>query len=150
MVFVSRNFFWLCKNLCSFKNFLDQGKHFYGKLLWKFLWSSKFFSWKISMTVENFIVCGKFIWSSKIFLYKISTTLERFLGCGKVPYLWNSSLTVEKSLHYGKVLSLWKTYFLDCRKIICLIILNANANVETTKTLNLEQKLSSFAFFCGT
>ena len=49
------------------------------------------------------------------------------------------SLTVEKFLDCGKIA------FLTAEKIV----LKANANVETIKTyiLNLEQKLSSLAFF---
>ena len=50
--------------------------------------------------------------------------VENFLNCGKLP-------------------------FLAAEKIIGLIILKTNTNAETIKTyiFNLEQKLSSLAFF---
>ena len=52
-------------------------------------------------------------------------------------------MTVEKFIGSGKVTSL------AAEKIIGLIILKANTNIEIIKTyiLNLEQKLSSVAFF---
>ena len=58
-------------------------------------------------------------------------------------------MTIEKFLDCRKVSWLCKLTFLTAEKIIDLIILKTNANVETIKTdiLNLEQKLSSFAFF---
>ena len=54
-------------------------------------------------------------------------------------------MTVEKFLDCRK-----RTFFTS-EKIIGLIILKAKANTETIMTyiLNLEQKLSSFAFFFG-
>ena len=55
---------------------------------------------------------------------KISLIVENFLDCGKLT-------------------------FLTAEKVIGVIILKTNANVETIKTyiLNIEQKLSSVAFF---
>ena len=70
-------------------------------------------------------------------------TVEKFIDCGKVLWLWKIYMTL------GKFLDCRKHTFFTSEKIIGLIILKANANTETIMTyiLNLEQKLSSFAFF---
>ena len=104
----------------------------------EFPWSNKKFLWKISLAVEKFLDCVKIPWPSKI-----SFTVENFLDYGKIPWLWKNSLTVEKFFDYGKL-----TFF-TVKKIIGLIILKTNANVEIINRyiLNLEQKLSSLAFF---
>ena len=69
--------------------------------------------------------------------------MEKLLDCGKVSCLWKSSLTVKKCLDQGKIT------FMTAEKIVNLIILKANARVETMKTyiLSLEQKLSLLTFF---
>ena len=96
------------------------------------------FHWKFLWLPENSDDCGKVIW-----LWKISMTVEKFFDQGKFPWLWTSSLIKENFLDSRKFT------FLTAEKIIGLIILKANASVETIKTylLSLEQKLSSIAFF---
>ena len=143
----------------------------------KFPWSRKHFLWKTSFLVENFLDCRRFSWLWKSSLIKkqfldhrkvpwlwktsliheISLTVENFLDCEKLPKIF---LTVEsylikenflecrKFLWSRKNLCLLKN-FLTAEKIIGLIILKTNADVEAIKIffLSLEQKLKSLAFF---
>ena len=52
--------------------------------------------------------------------------MEKFPDSRKVTWLWITSLTVEKLLDCEKLT------FLAAEKIICLIILKVNANIETS------------------
>ena len=102
---------FLCKKIYLYKTSLTRKKKF-----WKTFFVENFFDqvnflWKISLTVENFIICRKLAW-----LWKLSMTVEKLLHCGKVLWLWKSSMTVEKFLDCGKVSWLWKTHFFDRRK----------------------------------
>ena len=139
------------------KNLLDQG----GKNWENFVES---FFYQVNFFVENFLGSGKFPWHKKFLDHGKVMTVEKFFDCEKIPWLWKSLLIVEKSLDCGKFPRLWKSWlivekFLDCGKltfltagkIICLIILETNADAEIIKTyiLNLQQKLSSFTFFYG-
>ena len=69
--------------------------------------------------------------------------MEKLLDCGKVSCPWKSSLTVKKYLDQGKIT------FMTAEKIVNLIILKANARVETMKIyiFSLEQTLSLLTFF---
>ena len=58
-------------------------------------------------------------------------------------------MIAEKFLDCGNFFDCGKVTFLTAEKIIGLIILKANRNIEIIKTyiLNLQQKLSSVTFF---
>ena len=90
----------------------------------------------MSTTAEKFFDCGKVPW-----LWKSSLIVENFLDWEKVPWLRKSSLILEKLLECEKVpwlrekfLDCGKLTFLTAGKVIGLVILKTDANVETIET----------------
>ena len=128
----AENFFDCVKIFVCVKLTWSRKKSFAENLaFWKFFWSSKFLcknffgSRKLHCFWNSLLeIHGNFPQ-----LWKISTTVEKFLVCWKVSLLWKSSLIVVKFLDQGKFPWLWKTYFLDCRKN------NRSNNFETIKIL---------------
>ena len=105
-------------------------------------------------------ICENIFWLLKIFLIMEKVlSVESFLDQG-IFFFWKASLFVENFFDHGQIyvckklpwswknVCLWKT-FLTTEKIIGLIFLKTNTNVETIKFyfLSMEQKPNSLVFF---